>query len=105
MYKLYRDATRLIDGKYVKDISCINRDEAKVIVVDTDPDRLKLQPDNGIVLKPWKGDLNDDELPKLMKLLEGWYPLCFEHAFRLLTHGFYFNVFRIGIVWYHHEHQ
>ncbi|KAJ3417337.1 mitochondrial inner membrane protein required for protein import [Chytridiales sp. JEL 0842] len=70
MYKLYRDATRLVDGKYVKDISCINRDESKVILLDTDKDSFKLQPDNGILLKPWKGEKGDTELPKMMKFLE-----------------------------------
>ncbi|KAJ3386707.1 mitochondrial inner membrane protein required for protein import [Entophlyctis sp. JEL0112] len=71
MYSLYRDSTRLMGIKHVKDLSCLNRDLGKIIVVDTDPENFQLQPENGIQLKAWKGEDNDDELSKLMKLLEG----------------------------------
>ncbi|KAI9350623.1 HAD-like domain-containing protein [Zopfochytrium polystomum] len=72
MYSLYRDSTRLMGVKHVKDISCLNRDIGKIIIVDSDPENFQLQPENGLVLKPWKGDDPEDrELPKLMKFLEG----------------------------------
>lgn len=71
MYSLYRDSTRLVGTKHVKDISCLNRDIGKVIVVDTDPAHFQLQPENGVTIKPWKGDDPEDvELSKLMKFLE-----------------------------------
>ncbi|KAI8622106.1 HAD-like domain-containing protein [Chytriomyces sp. MP71] len=70
MYNLYRDSTRLMGIKHVKDLSCLNRDLGKVIVVDTDPENFQLQPENGIQLKAWKGEEDDEELSKLMKLLE-----------------------------------
>ncbi|KAI8845263.1 HAD-like domain-containing protein [Chytriomyces cf. hyalinus JEL632] len=70
MYSLYRDSTRLMGIKHVKDLSCLNRDLGKVIVVDTDPENFQLQPENGIELKAWKGEEGDIELSKLMKLLE-----------------------------------
>ncbi|KAJ3061612.1 mitochondrial inner membrane protein required for protein import [Podochytrium sp. JEL0797] len=70
MYSLYRDSTRLMGIKHVKDLSCLNRDLGKVIVVDTDPENFQLQPENGIQLKAWKGEEGDEELAKLMKLLE-----------------------------------
>ena len=74
MYSLYRDSTRLVGTKHVKDISCLNRDIGKVIVVDTDPAHFQLQPENGVTIKPWKGDDPEDvELSKLMKFLEGIY--------------------------------
>ncbi|KAJ3054101.1 mitochondrial inner membrane protein required for protein import, partial [Rhizoclosmatium hyalinum] len=56
--------------KHVKDLSCLNRDLGKIIVVDTDPENFQLQPENGIELKAWKGEEGDEELSKLMKLLE-----------------------------------
>ncbi|KAJ1555983.1 mitochondrial inner membrane protein required for protein import [Cladochytrium tenue] len=71
MYSLYRDSTKPLHGKHVKDISELNRDLGKVIVVDTDPDHYQLQPENGVPLKPWRGDDPDDcELSKLTKFLE-----------------------------------
>jgi import inner membrane translocase subunit TIM50 len=70
-YRLYRDHTRLIDGKYVKDISQLNRDPKKVIMVDIDPNAYSLQPENGLHLKPWKGEAGDRELNRLETFLEG----------------------------------
>ncbi|KAJ1564059.1 mitochondrial inner membrane protein required for protein import, partial [Cladochytrium tenue] len=71
MYSLYRDSTKPLHGKHVKDISVLNRDLGKVIVVDSDPDHYQLQPENGVPLKPWRGDDPDDrELSKLTKFLE-----------------------------------
>ncbi|KAJ3133168.1 mitochondrial inner membrane protein required for protein import [Physocladia obscura] len=70
MYSLYRDSTRLMGIKHVKDLSCLNRDLGKIIVVDTDPENFQLQPENGIQLKAWKGEEGDMELAKLMKVLE-----------------------------------
>ncbi|KAJ3027618.1 UNVERIFIED_CONTAM: mitochondrial inner membrane protein required for protein import [Siphonaria sp. JEL0065] len=70
MYSLYRDSTRLMGIKHVKDLSCLNRDLGRVIVVDTDPENFQLQPENGIELKAWKGEEGDEELSKLMKVLE-----------------------------------
>ncbi|KAI9342809.1 HAD-like domain-containing protein [Obelidium mucronatum] len=70
MYSLYRDSTRLIGIKHVKDLSCLNRDLGRVVVVDTDPENFQLQPENGIQLKTWKGEEGDEELSKLMKVLE-----------------------------------
>ncbi|KAJ3296416.1 mitochondrial inner membrane protein required for protein import, partial [Blyttiomyces sp. JEL0837] len=70
MYHLYRDSTRLMGAKHVKDISCLNRDLGKVLILDTDAANFQLQPENGITVKAWKGEENDMELPKLMKFLE-----------------------------------
>ena len=83
MYSLYRDSTHLIGTKHVKDISCLNRDLGKVIIVDTDPDKYQLQPENGLTLKPWKGEEGDIELPKMMKFLEGLYLIRKKNASRL----------------------
>ncbi|KAJ3205259.1 mitochondrial inner membrane protein required for protein import [Entophlyctis luteolus] len=85
MYSLYRDSTRLMGIKHVKDLSCLNRDLGKIIVVDTDPENFQLQPENGIQLKAWKGEDNDDELSKLMKLLEDLRPLL--KSFKSLNHS------------------
>ncbi|KAF1797415.1 HAD-like domain-containing protein [Mucor lusitanicus] len=70
MYRLYREATRYVDGKYVKDLSHLNRDLSKVIIMDSNPDSFSLQPENGIALKPWKGEVKDQGLLEYIPFLE-----------------------------------
>ncbi|KAJ3094623.1 mitochondrial inner membrane protein required for protein import [Phlyctochytrium planicorne] len=69
-YALYRDSTRLINGKNVKDLSITNRDLENSIIVDTDPSSYQLQPENGIPIKPWKLEKYDDELARMTVFLE-----------------------------------
>lgn len=71
MYRLYREATRYVDGKYVKDLSHLNRDLSKVIIMDSNPDAFMLQPENGIALNPWKGEVKDQGLLEYIPFLEG----------------------------------
>lgn len=71
MYRLYRDATRYVDGKYVKDLSHLNRDLSKVIIMDSNPQSFSLQPENGIPLKPWNGELKNNGLLEYIPFLEG----------------------------------
>ena len=71
MYRLYRDATRYVDGKYVKDLSHLNRDLSMVIIMDSNPESFSLQQENGIALKPWKGQLGDKGLLEYIPFLEG----------------------------------
>lgn len=71
MYRLYRDHTKLVDGIYVKDLSQLNRDLSKTVVLDINPESFKLQPENGLQLKPWKGERDDGELKKLETFFEG----------------------------------
>ncbi|KAF7721303.1 mitochondrial inner membrane protein required for protein import [Apophysomyces ossiformis] len=70
LYRLYREATRYIGGKYVKDLRHLNRDLNKVIIMDSNPDAFSLQPENGIALKPWKGEANDNGLLSYIPFLE-----------------------------------
>ncbi|CAO3697940.1 unnamed protein product [Rhizopus stolonifer] len=70
MYRLYRDATRYVDGKYVKDLSHLNRDLSKVIIMDSNPQSFSLQPENGIPLKPWNGELKNNGLLEYIPFLE-----------------------------------
>ncbi|KAK9763365.1 mitochondrial inner membrane protein required for protein import [Basidiobolus ranarum] len=70
MYRLYREATRYIDGDYVKDISRLNRDPSKVIIMDSNPKAYSLQPENAVAVKPWKGESEDDYLLSMIPFLE-----------------------------------
>ncbi|KAI8986604.1 HAD-like domain-containing protein [Pilobolus umbonatus] len=70
MYRLYRDSTHYVDGKHYKDLSHLNRDLSKVIIMDSNPEAFSLQPENGIALKPWKGDPKDTGLLEYIPFLE-----------------------------------
>ncbi|XP_034024111.1 mitochondrial import inner membrane translocase subunit TIM50 isoform X2 [Thalassophryne amazonica] len=70
MYRLFRDATRYVDGHHVKDVSCLNRDGSKVIVVDCKREAFSLQPFNGLALKKWDGNSEDRTLYDLANFLK-----------------------------------
>ncbi|GLJ15258.1 hypothetical protein SUGI_0249690 [Cryptomeria japonica] len=73
---LYRDSCTHLDDVYVKYLTKINHshrirdlDLKDVFMVDINP-RCKFQPENGILVKPFDGDVNDRELFKLAKFRE-----------------------------------
>ncbi|KHN95566.1 inner membrane translocase subunit tim-50 [Metarhizium album ARSEF 1941] len=68
MWPLYREATKFEDGEI--DLSYLNRDLSKVIIIDTKPQHIRKQPENAIVLQPWKGDSKDNDLVGLIPFLE-----------------------------------
>ncbi|XP_053908844.1 mitochondrial import inner membrane translocase subunit TIM50 [Cuculus canorus] len=69
-YRLFRDATRYMDGHHVKDISCLNRDPARVVVVDCRREAFCLQPFNGLALPRWDGSSGDRALYDLTAFLK-----------------------------------
>lgn len=69
-YKLYRESTRYVNGKIVKDLSYLNRDLSKVILIDTNPEHVAMQPENAIIVKPWDGKPGDKGLVDLIPFLE-----------------------------------
>ncbi|KAL5504535.1 TIM50 [Sanghuangporus vaninii] len=69
-YKLFRESTRSINGNIVKDLSYLNRDLSKVVIIDTEPEHVSLQPENAIILPKWKGDPTDKELIAMIPFLE-----------------------------------
>ncbi|GBC07744.1 hypothetical protein RclHR1_07670009 [Rhizophagus clarus] len=73
-YRLYRESTRYVEGKIVKDISKLNRDPSKIIIMDSNPDSYSLQPENAIAVPPWKGDSKDTFLIDILPFLES-FPL------------------------------
>lgn len=89
-YKLYRESTRYIKGKIVKvrsldypirpaltlsqDLSYLNRDLSKVILLDTNAEHAALQPENCIVIPKWEGQAGDHGLVDYIPFLECTYP-------------------------------
>lgn len=69
-YKLFRDATKSENGRPVKDLSYLNRDLSKVILLDTDPDHCVTHPENSIVIPKWKGTPGDRGLIAMIPFLE-----------------------------------
>ena len=70
-YRLFRDATRFINGHPTKDVKSLNRDPKRVIVVDWNKDSVALSMDNSLILKKWEGETQDTSLVGLAQLLQG----------------------------------
>ncbi|CAD8177687.1 unnamed protein product [Paramecium octaurelia] len=68
--RLYRDQTVFKDEVYIKDLSILNKNLSKVIIVDNMPENFQLQPENGIYIQSWFGDVKDRALKDLQPLLE-----------------------------------
>lgn len=71
MYRLYRDSTVYRKGQYIKDLSRLNRDLNRVIMIDDNPEHVQDQPENAIVVPKFEGDRNDLVLLQLIPLLKG----------------------------------
>ncbi|KAJ7180504.1 HAD-like domain-containing protein [Mycena filopes] len=69
-HRLFREATRSINGKIVKDLSYLNRPLNAVISLDTNAEHVSTHPENAIVIPPWKGDPNDKGLIAMIPFLE-----------------------------------
>ncbi|KAF5377416.1 hypothetical protein D9757_009710 [Collybiopsis confluens] len=69
-HRLTREHTRAVNGQPVKDLSFLNRDLSKVIVLDTDIDHVSLHPENAVIIPKWKGDPKDNGLVAIIPFLE-----------------------------------
>ncbi|XP_047490667.1 mitochondrial import inner membrane translocase subunit TIM50-C-like [Penaeus chinensis] len=67
-YRLFKDSTRYVNGKHIKDLNCLNRDLSKVICVDWDGEAVS-SPRNQLKLKRWDGNMNDQSLLELAFML------------------------------------
>ena len=73
-YRLYREHSVIYDNNYVKDISKIGRPLNKIIIVDNMPQNYRLQKENGIMIKSfWGEDDNDIALISLGEILNKIY--------------------------------
>lgn len=70
-FSLFRFATRHEQGRYIKELSVLNRDPAKVLVIGHDSEGFKDAQSNMLVVKPWTGDPDDESLEKAVDFLEG----------------------------------
>ncbi|XP_057318612.1 mitochondrial import inner membrane translocase subunit TIM50-C-like [Microplitis mediator] len=84
--RLMRDATRFVDGHHVKDLDTLNRDLKKVIVVDWNPNSVKLHPANLFRIPRWKGNDDDTTLFHLNLFLKALAALDIEDMRDALTY-------------------
>jgi len=75
MHRLYRDACYYKNGTYMKDLSALNRNINKIILIDDDPSAAQLNPRNHIQIKPY-----DDATDRKDKALERITPFLIEIA-------------------------
>ena len=61
-HKLYREHTYDYNGINVKDLSKLDRDLNKVIIIDNIEENYMFQPNNGLNIIDFEGDENDNEL-------------------------------------------
>ena len=68
-HKLYRRHVEYNDGLCLKDLDKIGRDIKRVCIIDNDKNNFKLQTENGIEIKEFLGEQDDNELDLLGDLL------------------------------------
>lgn len=71
-----RESTLLKDGKYIKDLSYLNRPIKEIVYVDFDDDTVSFHKDNAIIIPKFEGDRDDRALIDLIPFLERKF-FCF----------------------------
>ena len=71
LFRLFRDATRFVNGHPTKDVLSLNRDPKRVIFIDWNKDSVSPSLNNSLILPKWEGDNSDTSLIGLSHLLGG----------------------------------
>ena len=68
--RFYREHTENIENQYnLKDLSIINKDIQKTIIIDNIPENFTKHKENGIYIKSWYNNTNDTALKELIPIL------------------------------------
>ncbi|VEL36307.1 unnamed protein product, partial [Protopolystoma xenopodis] len=68
-HRLFREATRYRNGRHIKDLSCLNRDLSRVVLIDWNPEAASMQPENAFIIRRWRGEDTDTDLLDLAAFL------------------------------------
>ncbi|ESN92753.1 hypothetical protein HELRODRAFT_122772, partial [Helobdella robusta] len=69
-HRLFREACIFKKGIYIKDLQSLGRPLDRLALLDNSPTSYMNQPNNGIPIKSWFGDMKDRELLKLIPHLK-----------------------------------
>lgn len=69
--RLYRQHCTFRHGAFIKDLSSVEPDLSKVMILDNSPLSYMFHPDNAIPIQGWISDPTDNDLLHLVPLLEG----------------------------------
>ncbi|PVU85630.1 hypothetical protein BB560_006958, partial [Smittium megazygosporum] len=83
--RLYKEHLRHVDGKNIKDLTFLNRDLSKVIILDTDPKNFVTPEENAIAAPKFKGDPKDTWLLKSVPFFEYLYMMETDDVRQLLA--------------------
>ena len=68
-WRLFRESCCPYEGNYVKNLLCLGRDLAHVIIVDNSPHSYIFQPDNALPIGTFIDDPEDGELLDILPVL------------------------------------
>lgn len=69
---------------FFQDLSYLNRDLSKVIIIDTDSKMVRKQPENAIILPPWNGNSSDRGLVNMIPFLEYIHTMEYDDVRRVI---------------------
>lgn len=68
--RMFRESCTFINGSYVKDLSTVDKDLARICLVDNSPISYAINQANGIPIEGWINDPNDEALLDLLPMLD-----------------------------------
>ncbi|KAB8301156.1 hypothetical protein EYC80_003054 [Monilinia laxa] len=85
--RYYRQHCTFRNGGYIKDLSSVEPDLSKVMILDNSPTSYLFHQDNAIPIEGWINDPTDNDLLQLVPLLEGLQYVTDVRAFLALRGG------------------